>query len=155
MWSFLNIFSGSRNHHQAELSANATVIGNDQLLALIGQGEENLILFDLRGSAEVQRFPFIIPGALLTTRVSLLELADWIPPRAVVVLYGAGQISSHAEFIERLPLDAHFYLLDGGVKSWCQARFPMEPVNDVFVAEAPTVWSRDFDRTQMDEAGDS
>ena len=155
MWSFLNIFSASRNHHQAELSANATVIGNEQLLALIGQGEENLIVFDLRGSADVQRFPSIIPGALLTTRVSLLEMADWIPPRAIVVLYGAGQINNHAEQIERLPRDAHFYLLEGGVKSWCQARFPMEPVNGVFVAEPPTVWSRDFERIQMDEAGDA
>lgn len=143
MWNLIQAFLGHSEAQRPASSSNATVIGNEQLLAIYGQSQERLILFDLRHDAELEKFPFIIPGALLTTRVSVLDLADWIPPQAIVVLYGADDISAHSDLIERLPQDAHFYLLEGGVKGWQRARLPMEDSGGVASANAPKVWARD------------
>lgn len=143
MWNLIQAFLGHSEGQRPASSPNATVIGNEQLLGIYGQSQERLILFDLRHPAELEKFPFVIPGALLTTRVTVLELADWIPPQAIVVLYGADHISAYSDLIERLPHDAHFYLLEGGVKAWQHARLPMEDAGGVASANAPKAWARD------------
>jgi rhodanese-related sulfurtransferase len=143
MWKMMHALLGSTNEPSSALGSNATLINNDQLVAIYGQIGEKLIAFDLRRAGEVERFPYVIPGSLLTTRVNLVDLANWIPPEAVVVLCGAGRISEHYDLIRLLPQDAHFYLLEGGIKSWVQAQLPMEPVNQIFMEETVSVWKRE------------
>jgi len=144
MRNLLQMVLGHKEEEQRPaLNSNATLIRNEQLLALYSQTPEKLIIFDLRPFAEVERFPFIIPEALLTTRVNLLDLVDWIPPQAIVVVYGADRITAHRDLIERLPQDAHFHLLEGGVKGWQRARLPMEPVSELRRATVPAAWTRE------------
>jgi len=136
------LFGG--DERSSALSSHTVSISNEELVALLGQIGEKLILFDLRPSAEVERFPYIIPGALLTTHAKLLDLAHWIPPEAIVVLYGAEKISAYFDLLTLLHRDTHFYLLERGIKAWRQARLPMEAVNQLFLEKAPVVWKRDF-----------
>lgn len=154
MWNVLRaFFRNSHGERPPVLGSNAMLIRNEQLLAFYAQSPEALIIFDLRHSAEVERFPFVIPGALLTTRVNLLDLVDWIPPGAIVVLYGAERNSAYSNLVYRLPQDAHFHLLEGGVKSWQHARLPMEPVNELIAAAVPAVWRREPAATKQGESG--
>lgn len=145
MWDLLRVIRGNKEKRQ-NLSSNATLIDSQHLLILYGQSAEELILFDLRQTDELERFPFIIPGALLTNRARILDVMDWIPPQAIVVLYGAEKISAYSDLIRRLPQDAHFYLLENGVKSWRHAKFPMEPIEEFLHSEAPVAWTRDSAR---------
>lgn len=146
MWNLLQAIRNTKHVEQPQLASNATLIDSDHLLILYGQSSEKLILFDLRRKDEIDRFPFMIPGALLTTSVNILDLVDWIPSQAIVVLYGAEKIAAHADLIERLPADAHFYLLEGGIRSWKIAKFPMEPIEEFLPSEAPAVWARNSER---------
>jgi hypothetical protein len=142
MWNLLKAIWRPKHDEHPQLNSNATLIDSEHLLILYGQSAEKLTLFDLRQKDDIDRFPFMIPGALLTTSANVLDLIDWIPPQAIVVLYGAEKISAHADLIASLPADAHFYLLEGGIKSWRIAKFPMEPIEELLPSEAPAVWAR-------------
>lgn len=146
MWNIVHKFLGNQ---YGSPNSNATSISIDQLVSLYQSDRERLIVLDLRHVDDVERFPYVIPEALLTTQASLPELVDWIPPQAIVILYGADRISAHADLIASLPQDAHFYLLEGGIKSWRQAKLPVERVDQFTPQEAPNVWKRssaDMDR---------
>ena len=153
MWNLKRVIWGPKQDEHPKMNSNAMLIDREHLLILYGQSAERLILFDLRQKDDVDRFPFIIPGALLTTSANVLDLVDWIPPQAIVVLYGAEKMSAHAGLIARLPQDAYFYLLEGGIKSWRIAQFPMEPIEEFLPSEAPAVWARNSDRPIDGESG--
>ena len=110
-------------------SPNLTLITNHQLASLFAVSPERLIVFDLRCATDIERFAYIIPGTLLTIRASVSDLAGWIPSEAIVVLYAADNIFAYAHVLAGLPPDAHFCLLENGLRSWRQAQFPLEPVN--------------------------
>lgn len=151
MWNLMTAVLGIK-HTSSAIGANATLISTEQLVCFYGQSGERLMIFDLRDCAEVERFPYSIPGALPTTRANLLDLANWIPPESVVVLCGADNLN-HDDFISQLPNDAHFYVLKGGIKSWEHARLPLEPVNSFFLEGTPTAWTREIQRSKgVDES---
>lgn len=114
-------------------SANFSLIDNHQLVSLFADSSERLIIFDLRCPVDIEQSAYVIPGALLTTRASVPDLAKWIPPEAVVVLYGAENIFAHADILAALPPDARFCLLEDGLKSWRRAHFPVESVSPTCV----------------------
>lgn len=84
------------------------------------------MIFDLRQSSEVDRYPCIIPDALLTTNVDLFELVRWIPPETIIVLYATEQIPRECALLNIGASESTVYALKGGLRSWLEARLPTE-----------------------------
>jgi len=78
----------------------------------------NLIILDLRGQNEVEHYPYIIPGALLTTKVDVPALIGWLPPRNWVVLYATDNLPGSYFRLHRLGNDLNFYVLSGGLRAY-------------------------------------
>jgi hypothetical protein len=88
-----------------------------------------LIVLDLRRRDEVDEYPYIIPGALLTTEVDLPTLIGWVPPRAWVVLYAMDTISESHSRLHLLRHDLNLHVLTGGLRSWWEADLAMDSVD--------------------------
>ena len=99
------------------------------LSALLGPLFSKLIILDLRGRDEVEHYPYIIPGALLTTKVDAPALITWLPLRSWVVLYGTDHIPGRYSRLHLLRNDLSFYVLSGGLRAWWSAGFAMETVS--------------------------
>jgi len=89
---------------------------------------DKLIIFDLREYNEIELYPYIIPGALLTTNVSLPTLMPSIPLRSAVVLYAADQTPKNYSLLRLRALGSKFYVLNGGLRAWWEAHLPLESV---------------------------
>src|SRR6202047_164425 len=69
----------------AEISAADLLVALEPLCS-------NPIILDLRGQDEVENYQYIIPGALLTTKVDVPALIGWLPPPNWVVLCATDKI---------------------------------------------------------------
>lgn len=90
-----------------------------------------LIVFDLRRRDEVEQYPYIIPGALLTTNVELpaLILSGWLPPSTPLVLYATERIPQSCSRLHLLRNDLSFNVLTGGLRAWWDANLEMASVD--------------------------
>ena len=88
-----------------------------------------LIILDLRRRDEVEEYPYIIPGALLTTEVDLPTLIGWVPPQTWVVLYATDTIPKSHSRLHLLREDLSFYVLSGGLRDWWSADLAMDSVD--------------------------
>ena len=87
-----------------------------------------LIVFDLRGPDEAEQYPYIIPGALLTTETELAALIGWLPPSTPIVLYAMDRIPQSCSQLGLLRNDLSFYTLIGGLRAWWDADLEMDSV---------------------------
>ena len=88
-----------------------------------------LIILDLRRQDEVEHYPYIIPGALLTTKVDAPALITWLPRRSSVVLYATDDMPRGYSRLHLLRNDLSFYVLSAGLRAWWTAGFAMERVS--------------------------
>lgn len=123
---FSNIFARATRMFSREVLAHP--IDAAALASLSDRAGANLILFDLRELHEVEKFSYSIPGALLTANVSFPALVWWVPPASTVAIFSSESIPSAGARL-RLPIrKMTLYALDGGLRSWCKAGLPIEPV---------------------------
>ena len=101
-------------------------ISAEHLSVLLEPLRSKLIILDLRPRDEVEEYPRIIPGALLTTEVDLPTLIGWMPPDAWVVLYATDRIPGSCSRLHLLRNDLSFYVLSGGLRAWWRADLAME-----------------------------
>ena len=99
------------------------------LSALLGPLFSKLIILDLRRQDEVDHYPYIIPGALLTTKVDVPVLITWLPLRSWVVLYATDDVPRSCSRLHLLRNDLSFYVLSAGLRAWWRAGFAMETVS--------------------------
>lgn len=90
---------------------------------------DRLIVLDLRRRDELEEYPYIIPGALLTTEVDLPAVIGWLPPRTWLVLYAMDSIPKGCSGLHLLRDDLSFYVLSGGLRAWWSADLPMDLVD--------------------------
>ena len=88
-----------------------------------------LIIFDLRRQDEVERYPYSIPGSLLTAKMDVPGLIGWLPPRTWVVLYATDNIPKSFSNLHLLRNDLNFYALSGGLRAWWRDDLEMESVD--------------------------
>jgi hypothetical protein len=88
-----------------------------------------LIILDLRRRDEVEQYPRIIPGALLTAGMDVPALIDWLPPQTLLVLYATDRIPRSCSRLHLLRNDLSFYVLSGGLRAWWRADLAMETVD--------------------------
>ncbi len=105
-----------------------TQISARDLSSLLLSVPEKLIIFDLREQNEIDLYPYIIPGALLTTKVSVASLMPWAPPHSMVVVYATDQPPKDSSLPPLLTFDSKFHVLDGGLYAWWEARLPLESI---------------------------
>lgn len=103
-----------RNQGMVEISAA-------DLSALLGPLFSKLIILDLRRQDEVERNPYIIPGALLTMKVDVPVLITWLPARSWVVLYATDDIPRSYSRLRLLRNDLSFYVVSAGLRAWWYA----------------------------------
>src|ERR1700734_1782355 len=106
----------------AEISAADLLVALEPLCS-------NPIILDLRGQDDVECYPYIIPGALLTMKVDVPALITWLPPRNWVVLYATDNIPRSCSRLHLLRNDLSFYVLSAGLRAWWRAGFAMETVD--------------------------
>jgi rhodanese-related sulfurtransferase len=94
---------------------------------LAGRPEKPIII-DIRERREIEAFPYIIPGALVSANVSFSVMIPWIPPRSTVVLYASDNIPDHCNAPSVITLVSRGYVLDGGLRAWHEAGLPLESV---------------------------
>lgn len=104
-------------------------ISAEHLSALLKPLSSTLMIFDLRQRDEVENYPYIIPGGLLTTKIDVPALIGWVPPRTWVVLYATDRIPSSSSRLHLLRGDLSFYVLSGGLRAWWAADLAMESVD--------------------------
>ncbi|HXO33738.1 MAG TPA: hypothetical protein VN901_15415 [Candidatus Acidoferrales bacterium] len=104
-------------------------ISTEHLSVLMETLCSRLIILDLRRRDEVEHYPYIIPGALLTTKVDVPALIGWLPPRNCVVLYATDNVPKSYSRFHRLRKDLSFYVLSDGLRAWWNAGFAMETVD--------------------------
>jgi rhodanese-related sulfurtransferase len=126
-----------RNHFSNALAGAMRLMGcgtlalpidPKSLASLSDRSGANLLLFDLREMEEIEKFSFSIPGALLTTNVNFATLFRWIPPASTVAVFASETIQPHDTRLRLQPKKLSLYSLDGGLRSWCKAGLPVEPV---------------------------
>ncbi len=125
-----NRFSNALSRAMGLLSYKALALPIDaaSLASLSDRSGANLILFDLRELEEIEKFSFSIPGSLLTTHVSLSTLSRWVPPASTVAVFASETIPLHDARLRLRKKKFKLYSLDGGLRSWCKAGLPVEPV---------------------------
>jgi hypothetical protein len=120
MWELLQRNQGLRG--MVEISVA-------DLSSLLGPLFSKLIILDLRRQDEVDNYPYIIPGALLTTKVDVPVLITWLPLRSWVVLYATDDVPRSSSRLHLLRNDLSFYVLSAGLRGWWSAGFAMETVS--------------------------
>ena len=120
MWELLQRNQGLRG--MVEISAA-------DLSVLLGPLFSKLIILDLRRQDEVDHYPYIIPGALLTTKVDVPVLITWLPLRSWVVLYATDDMPRSYSRLHLLRNDLSFYVLSAGLRAWWRAGLAMETVS--------------------------
>jgi hypothetical protein len=104
-------------------------ISAEHLSVLLEPLSSKLIILDLRPRDEVQRYPHMIPGALLTTEADLGALIAWMPSGMWVVLYATDRIPRSCSRLHPLRNDLSFYVLTDGLRAWWRAGLAMESVD--------------------------
>lgn len=104
-------------------------ISAEHLSVLLEPLCSKLIILDLRLRDEVEQYPRIIPGALLTAGMDVPALIGWVPPRTWVVLYATDRIPRSSSRLHLLRDDLSFFVLSGGLQAWWRADLAMEPVD--------------------------
>jgi len=99
------------------------------LSALLKPLSGKLIILDLRRRDEVEHYPYIIPGALLTAKIDVPSLIGWLPPRTWVVLYATDDIPRSFSNLHLLRNDLNFYALNGGLRAWWRDDLEMESID--------------------------
>ena len=99
------------------------------LSVLLEPLSSKLMILDLRRRDEVEHYPHIIPGALLTTKTDVPSLIGWLPPRTWVVLYATDYIPRSFSNLHLLRTDLNFYALSGGLRAWWRDDLEMESVD--------------------------
>jgi hypothetical protein len=99
------------------------------LAVLLKPLSSKLMILDLRRRDEVEDYPHIIPGALLTAKTDVPSLIGWLPPRTWVVLYATDDIPRRFSNLHRLRNDLNFYALSGGLRAWWRDDLEMESVD--------------------------
>jgi hypothetical protein len=100
-----------------------------ELSVLLKPLSSKLLIFDLRRRDEVEHYPHIIPGALLTAKMDVRALIGWLPSRTWVVLYATDDIPSGFSNLHLLRNDLNFYALSGGLRAWWRDDLDMESVD--------------------------
>ena len=100
-----------------------------ELSALLEPLYSKLMIFDLRRQDEVERYPYIIPGALLTAKMDVPGLIGWLPPQTWAVLYATDDIPRSFSNLHLLRNDLNFYALSGGLRAWWSEDLEMEWVD--------------------------
>lgn len=121
MWK---LFQQRRQKMEEELSQLSASDLHSQLVTF----SDKFVIFDIRGRREVEMFPYIIPGALLTTNVSLSAMISSIPPQSTVVLYASDNIPDNCIPHWAMGPGLRGCVLNGGLRAWYTARLPMESV---------------------------
>jgi rhodanese-related sulfurtransferase len=98
-------------------------------LRRVADNSAEWVVLDLRPRDEVEQYPYIIPGALLTTEVDLAKLVGWLPPRTWLVLYATDRIPQTCSHLRLLRDDLSFYVLTGGLRAWWDANLEMDSVD--------------------------
>lgn len=88
-----------------------------------------LIMLDLRRREEVEQYPYIIRGGLLTTKIDPPTLIEWVPPQSWVILYAMDRIPQSCSHLHLLRNDLSFYVLSGGLRAWWAAGLQMDSVD--------------------------
>ena len=99
-----------------------------ELSVLLEPLSSSLIILDLRRRDEVDRYPYIIPGALLTTNVDARALIGWLPSRSWVVMYATDQIPKGLNHLALWRSDLKFYALSGGLRAWWRDDLKLETI---------------------------
>lgn len=131
MWKLLQALRGSRDRKATQGSrpdSRVSQIGAVELASLLVDAPDNVIIFDLRESAEIEAYPYAIRGALLTFNVNVDALVPWIPAGAVVILYATGNIPFRHACLHLLSETSSFYALEGGLRSWWKAGLALEDI---------------------------
>jgi hypothetical protein len=119
MW---RIFQGNR---AARGISEITVA---ELSVVLEPLSSSLIILDLRRRDDVDRYPYIIPGALLTANVDVRALIGWLPSRTWVVLYATDHIPKGLNHLPLLRSDLKFYAWSGGLRAWWRDDLELETV---------------------------
>ena len=109
-------------------SASTTWISALELSDLLSSLPHKFITFDLRSRREVEKYPYTIPGALLSSGSDLAGLLRWLPPQNFVVFYGTDDISQ-GRTLHGLTQSSNFFSLKGGLRAWREARLATERAN--------------------------
>ena len=99
-----------------------------EISVLLEPLSSSLIILDLRRRDEVGRYPYIIPGALLTTNVDARALIGWLPSRSWVVMYATDQIPKGLNHLALWRSDLKFYALSGGLRAWWRDDLKLETI---------------------------
>jgi hypothetical protein len=119
MW---RIFQGNR---AAREISEFTVA---ELSVVLEPLSSSLIILDLPRRDDVDRYPYIIPGALLTANVDVRALIGWLPSRTWVVLYATDHIPKGLNHLPLLRSDLKFYAWSGGLRAWWRDDLELETV---------------------------
>ena len=114
---------------ERHLNGQIVQIDATELSALMAHFPERLIVFDLRDSCELKRFPYVIPDALLTADVNLFASISWIPPGTIIVLYAEGEIRRDDPLLDLIASQTSVFVLRGGLQSWLDARLPASQIS--------------------------
>lgn len=106
------------------------------LSVLLEPLSSKLIILDLRRRDELERYPYVIPGALLTAGIDLPGLIGWLPTGTWVVLYATDCIPRSCSRLHLLRDDLSFFVLRGGLRAWWAADLAMQAVDRHTVAIA-------------------
>lgn len=129
MWKLLRMFCKAKDGDATQQDPGESCIpqiGVVELASLRLRAPDQLMIFDLRESGEMEEHPYAIPGALLTTNVNLHALAPWIPPETVVVLYATSDLPAQFSSLHCPSRNLRFLALEGGLRSWREAGLQLE-----------------------------
>jgi hypothetical protein len=104
-------------------------INAEHLSVLMEALSGKLIILDLRRRDEVEGYPYIIRGALLTEGMDVPALIDWLPPHTWLVLYATDRIPRRCSHVHLLRNDLSVWVLSGGLRAWWRAHFALETVD--------------------------
>ncbi len=85
-----------------QMEEQLSQLGAADLYSQLVNCPDKLIVFDIREYSEIEIFPYIIPGAFLTTNVSLSATIPSIQPQSTVVLYASGQIPDNCNPVQAM-----------------------------------------------------
>jgi rhodanese-related sulfurtransferase len=129
MWKLLRMFCSALDGNATQQNPREPYISQIsavELASLRLRAPDQLMIFDLRESGEIEEHSYTIPGALLTINVNFEALVPWIPPDTFVVLYATAEIPVRYAGIPLLSRELRFCSLEGGLRSWREAGLPLE-----------------------------
>lgn len=142
MWDALRLFRRRTPELESSwerlLDSQIVQIDATELSSLIAYFPEKLMIFDLRASREIKKFPYIIPDALLAANANLFASVPWILPETIMVLYSEGEIRRDDPLVDLIASRSSVFVLKGGLQAWLGARLPVEQLSqwDLLAAQS-------------------